>query len=451
MQLELHVAHLHHGIRGPEADADLEFVTELARVASLPFTAESVDVPQLATRAKLAVEEAARRARYAFLTRVAQQINAQNVAVGHNADDQAETVLMHLLRGAGPAGLRGMLPATRMRDYRLLPQAEGLPVELTLIRPLLNTPRADIEAYCRAEGLQARFDRSNLDTTYFRNRLRHEVLPYLAQINPRISERLRSLAEVVRADYALLNEFVTVAQDTLLVASHPDAVIFDLPRWREQPIAIRRALIRRSAYQLRRMMRDIAFDHVENALELVQRGDTGAQAILPHGVCVTVGYTTLVIAHSGALHLPIERPWLEPATEMAVAVPGVTVLPNGWALHATEHAEWDSTQITANPNPLIAWLDQDALQDQPVLRTRRKGDRFQPQGMEGSDVRLSDFLINTKLPRPWRDHLPLLVSNERLLWVVGLRLSQAALVNDGTRRVVQFRLVGPQKLTGRCE
>lgn len=451
LRLELHVAHLHHGIRGAEADADLAFVMELAREAGLPFTAESIDVPQLASQARLAVEEAARRARYDFLARVAQRFDAPTIAVGHNADDQAETVLMHLLRGAGPAGLRGMLPATRLRDYHLLPQAEKLPAELTLIRPLLDTTRAEIEAYCIEEGLETRFDRSNLDTTYFRNRLRHEVLPYLAEINPRISERLRNLAEVVRADYGLLHEFITVAQDTLLIAAHPDALIFDLLRWREQPIAVQRALIRRSAYQLRRTLRDIAFGHVEQAVDVAQRGHTGAQATLPHGLHLTVGYTTVVIAHAGALHLPVERPWLDPVDEISVAIPGVTALPDGWALHATELVDWDSNRIAVNPNPLVAWIDRDALGDQPLLRTRRTGDRFQPQGMQGSVVRLSDFLINTKLPRPWRDHLPLLVSGNQLLWVVGMRMSQGSMVGPGTRQVLHLRLTGPRENLVRCE
>jgi len=449
LDLELHVAHLHHGIRGADADADLEFVAQLARDAGLPFSTESADVPALAAGARLALEETARRVRYTFLARVAQQVGAQSIAVGHNADDQAETVLMHLLRGAGPAGLRGMLPATRLRDYHLLQEAEGLPPELVIIRPLLATTRAEIEAYCNAAGLVTRLDRSNLDTTYFRNRLRHEVLPYLADINPRISERLRNLAEVVRADYGLLHEFITVAQDTLLVATYPDALVYDLRRWREQPLAVRRALIRRSAYELRRSLRDVAFGHVEQAVDVAQNGQTGAQATLPRALNLTVGYTTVIIAHEGALHLPVERPWLQPKQEIPVAIPGVTALPDGWMLHATVCTDWDSQRIETNPNPLVAWIDKDALGSQLVIRTRRGGDRFQPQGMHGAEVRLSDFLTNTKLPRPWRDHLPLLASDDRLLWVIGMRVSHGALVRATTTRVIHLRVSGPPENAAR--
>ncbi len=384
LDLELHVAHLHHGIRGADADADLEFVAQLARDAGLPFSTESADVPALAAGARLALEETARRVRYTFLARVAQQVGAQSIAVGHNADDQAETVLMHLLRGAGPAGLRGMLPATRLRDYHLLQEAEGLPPELVIIRPLLATTRAEIEAYCNAAGLVTRLDRSNLDTTYFRNRLRHEVLPYLADINPRISERLRNLAEVVRADYGLLHEFITVAQDTLLVATYPDALVYDLRRWREQPLAVRRALIRRSAYELRRSLRDVAFGHVEQAVDVAQNGQTGAQATLPRALNLTAGYTTVILpmkghctfrssdrGYSRSRRSRSRSPVFQPCP-----TDGCSTLP---AMHGLgQPTDRDQSQ-------LVALIDKDALGSWPI-RTRRGGDRFQPQGMHGAEV-----------------------------------------------------------------
>ncbi|MBN1248100.1 MAG: tRNA lysidine(34) synthetase TilS [Anaerolineae bacterium] len=442
-RITLHVAHLNHGIRGKEADGDEAFVVDLASRWDLAVTTERVDIPELARRQKLALEETARRARYAFLCRVAQQCGARQVAVAHNADDQAETVLMHLLRGSGPAGLRGMLPSTLMRDYRLLPHCAHPPADLRLIRPLLSTSRADIEAYCREHALPTRFDRSNLDTTYYRNKLRHEVLPYLREINPQISERLRNLAEVVRADYNLLKEFVSVARDTLLVSTLPDALVFDLARWREQPLAIQRAIVRQSAYKLRRTLRDVDFQHVEHAVQIAQTGQTGAQAVLPHQLALTVGYTTLTIGDADALHLPAERPWLPPDAEIPIAVPGVTPLPNGWQLHAQEMAHWNMETIRRNPNPLVAWLDRDAVGKAPALRTREEGDRFRPQGMDGAEVRLSDFLINIKLPRRWRDHLPLLVADDHILWVTGLRLSQKARVREDSERVAYLRLCGP--------
>ena len=184
MDLQLYVAHLHHGARGADADADARFVAEAATEWQVPVTVERQDVPALARQHGLAFEEAARRVRYGFLIRLAGEVGAHKVAVGHNADDQAETVLMHLIRGSGPAGLRGMRPLTPITDYRMLePFVLNGGVDVSLVRPLLEVTRDEIERYCAEQGLTPRFDRSNLDTTFFRNRLRHELLPALEAVS----------------------------------------------------------------------------------------------------------------------------------------------------------------------------------------------------------------------------------------------------------------------------
>jgi tRNA(Ile)-lysidine synthase len=336
-----------------------------------------------------------------------------------------------------------MLPKTRLREYRLLETSPKPPSNTVLIRPLLATSRADIEAYCQANDLETRFDESNLDTTYFRNRLRHEVLPYLSGIVPGFATRLWHLAEVVRADYQLLQEFASVAYDTLLQASYADALVFDLARWREQPLAIRRSVIRRAAFRLAHTLRDVDFDHVEQAVAVAQQGQTGAEAVLPRGLRLRVGYTTLTIAEGDALHLPPERPWLDRDDEIQVAVPGVTPLHQGWSLHVRKFARWDMKTISQNPNPLAAWMDADSLGNRPLLRVRRTGDRFRPHGMGGAQVRLSDFLINIKMPRSWRDHLPLLEAKGRIVWVIGQRLADSAIVRETTGSAVYMRLLGP--------
>lgn len=443
-----HVAHLHHGLRGGDADADAAFVAALAARWELPCTVVHADVPTLAQRAGLAFEEAARRVRYGFLLQLAQQLGIPAVAVGHHADDQAETVLMHLLRGAGPAGLRGMLPLTpfaTLAPLLLLPDGSPAPAALSvqLLRPLLEFTRTEIEAYCRERQLETRFDRSNLDTTFFRNRLRHETLPYLAQLNPRIADRLCRLAEIVQADYALLEQLTDAAWTALLVTIHTDAVVFALEGWRAQPLALQRLLLRRAAFYLRRTLRDVDFAHVEQAVSVAQHGTTGAEATLPRGLVVRVGYTTLTVAAVEALHLPENRPWLAPEQTLPLVVPGVTVLPDGWMLSADVQAGWDLANIAANPYPLVAWIDAAALAPGAVLRTRQRGDRFRPQGLGGAVKRLSDFLINARIPRAWREHLPLLVGGGDVLWVVGVRLSEAALVRPQTTAVIRLEFHPP--------
>ncbi len=443
-----HVAHLPHGARGADADADADFVVALASRWGLPCTVGRADVPALAQREGLAFEEAARRVRYGFLLQTAQAARARAVAVGHHADDQAETVLMHLLRGAGLAGLRGMAPITSfaaLAPLLILPDGSPAPrdVDVQLIRPLLQTPRAEIEAYCREQGLETRFDRSNLDTTLFRNRLRHETLPYLAELNPRIAERLCRLAEVARADYALLEQLTEATWAALIVEQRPEAVTLALDGWRAQPLALQRLLLRRAAFHVRPTLRDVDFVHVENAVALAQTGATGAVATLPNGIALRVGYTTLTVSAEEGARLPETRPWLVPGTRLALSLPGETELPGGWTLSATRVEPWDLAAIAANADPFVAWVDAQAVTGGAMLRTRERGERFRPQGLGGAGVRLSDFLINVRFPRAWRDALPLLVAGEEVLWIVGVRLSETALVRPHTGAVLRLEVRPP--------
>ena len=444
--LQLTIAHLHHGARGADADADAEFVASLAKEWGLPVTIERMDVPALARAHKMAFEETARRVRYAFLARVAGESGALKIAVGHNADDQAETVLMHFLRGAGPAGLRGMLPRTPLTDYRLLSPftqpPDGPTERLTIIRPLLSVRRSEIEGYCASQGLTPRFDRSNLDTTYFRNRLRHELLPLLETYNPNIQARLCHTAAVIAADYELLAGLRERAWCEVVREAREGAITFGRAEWRALPVALQRATLRQAAYRLRRTLRDVDFHHVENARQIGSRGETGAQATLPMGLALTVGYDTLTVSDSGdAIPSPLpDEPLLWRAEPLAVRVPGITPLPGSdWALHATMEEEWDLAIIAANPDAWTAYLDAEQLGGPLWLRSRRPGDRFRPQGMAGHGGKLSAFMINLKIPRAQRDHVPLLVAGDKIVWVCGRRIGEGATVRPETRRVIKLQ------------
>ncbi|MFZ5918851.1 MAG: tRNA lysidine(34) synthetase TilS [Chloroflexota bacterium] len=441
--LSLHVAHLNHRIRGADADADAAFVAHLAAAWGLPCTVEAQDVPALARRRKLAVEEAARQARYTLLARLAGQVGARVVAVGHNADDQAETVLMHFLRGAGLAGLRGMLPKTPLGEYRLLggQTAEGM----WLIRPLLEIPRAEIQAYCAAHGLEPRFDRSNLDTTYFRNRLRHELFPILETYRTHVREVIRRTAQVAAADYALLQEVLAAAWAGVMRSADDEAVVLDLAGWRALPLSLRRATLRQAVQRLRRNLRDINFVHVEEAVRIAGEKETGAMASLPGGLVLLVGYETLTVADKGYAPAAEDRPVLWVA-RLPLVAPGCTPLPGpgGWRV-LIEPLSRDELPPgwEANPDRWQAFIDAGAIgAGGLVLRQRRPGDRFQPQGMEGHTKSVSDFLINVKAPAAWRDRAPLLVSaadEGRILWVAGWRLDERARVGPETERVLRVR------------
>ncbi len=418
LAMALHVATLDHGLRGPASAADAAFVERTARRWGLPVHRATRDVQAVARSLGLGLEEAARLARYTFLAQAAYQVGAQAIAVGHNADDQAETILMHLIRGSGLAGLRGMLPLAPLSDYHLLPDAPPAGA-LVLLRPLLDIPRADIEAYCAAHDLHPRQDATNVELTYFRNRLRHQVLPLLATLNPNIRQLLVRTGHVLAADYALLQELVQAEFTAALRRQLEDVIVLDLERFRRPalPQAIRRGLVREALRRLAPELRDVGFLAVEQALEAALAGTTGSQVTLPGGVMLRVDYRSLTFHRPGAPLHCTDRPWLPPGTALRVRVPGPTVLPtSGWVLHT----RWlqpgeDPASFWGRPFTATLALPEPA---ELTLRTRRPGDRFAPQGLGGHTQKLSDTLINARIPAPQRDVLPLLVVDGQLAWVV---------------------------------
>jgi tRNA(Ile)-lysidine synthase len=467
--LVLHVAHLHHGLRGEEAEADADFVQALAEEWDLPCTVERASVPDIAREQSLAIEEAARRARYGFLSGVAVSVGAQTIAVGHNADDQAETVLMHFVRGSGLAGLRGMLPSTPLAHYRIYdsdaprtqPPATGLQspgANLHLIRPLLEVTRDEVESYCDHHHLKPRFDRSNLDTTYFRNWLRYEVLPLLCQHNPNVRVVMRRSARVIADEYALLRSLLAETWPDVVVeeVTHVEGtatggdrrIVFDLAAWRALPVALQRSTLREAIHRLRRTLRNINFVHVEDAVRVALHGTTGDQATLPRGLILTVGYDRFAITDLEGVQPIPDWPLLPAGSpELPVLKPGDTHLPgSAWVLKARLVARdelplgWD-----ANPDPWLAYLDARAVAGHLVLRPRRPGDRFQPLGLGGHTVKLADFYTNQKVPRAARDRLPLLVVEDsvsdvgRITWVCGWRVDERARVRAETEQVLVLR------------
>jgi tRNA(Ile)-lysidine synthase len=478
-ELALHIAHLHHGLRGAEADADARFVRSLSEGWDLPCTVAMMDVPALARQQRLALEEAARRARYSFLAGVARAVGARTIAVGHNADDQAETVLMHWLRGAGLAGLRGMMPSTPLQDYRLgfsdwgqepdaskvggipsPPILYGVASGLSLVRPLLEVQRSEIEVYCDFYELEPRFDRSNLDTTFFRNWLRHEVLPLLTQHNPKARTVMRRSARVLADDYALLRSLLHDVWPQVVVEEYgPDVapeeeasgegdsgagsrVVFDLVAWRALPTSLQRSTLREAIHRLRRSLRNINFVHVEDALTVACEGTTGDQATLPRGLMLTIGYNQFVVGDAGATEPLPDWPLLPfEATSLPVDVPGITPLPDSdWGLQVRIlkrdelPCDWDS-----NADPWRAFVDASAIGGELRLRNRCHGDRFCPLGLGGHKVKLGDFLTNQKVPRIARERLPLLEGAGGIVWVCGQRIDERARVRSETDLVLDAR------------
>jgi tRNA(Ile)-lysidine synthase len=412
LALDLRACHVHHGLR-PSAERDAVFVEQLASTLGCPLEIERVVVPLGAGRSP---EEAARAARYAALERVARAVGADRVALGHTADDQAETVLMRVLQGAGPRGLSG------------IPVRRG-----PFIRPLLDVGRGEVLAHLAAHDLSWVEDETNRDPKFLRNRIRHEMLPLLAaQGWPEIGRALRRIArasrETVEALDALLGpEAARLARPAL------GGFLIDLAPLRERPPGVAKALLRAAllraapAAVLRGGLRE---SHL-TALHALLGGRVGARVRLPRGLLVERARDGLWVAR-----------WTPPADPLAISVPGETAFFGGGVRLQVD-------VVSSAPEPPAdarweAWFDADAVPGPLAIRHCRPGDRVEPFGGEGP-VRVMSLLARAGVPRVGRPRWPLLVgggvSGEEVLWVIGVRRGRQAPVGPETRAMLRVRAV----------
>lgn len=414
-------AHFNHQLR-PDAAADADFVCALAAGLGLPCVVGQGDVAGLANRESLSLEEAARKLRYRFLFEQAHRYRARAVAVAHTADDQAETVLMHFLRGAGLPGLKGMLPQTLLAEFD---------PTLPLVRPLLGWRRADTEAYCRAHQLDFRVDSTNTDETYLRNRLRHRLLPALEEYNPAIRDALARTSQALQGDYEIVQAALNAAWASVCLESGPHFVAFDQARLAALSLPLRRGLLRRAAFDLRHGLRDLNFDALQRAAAL-------QPVELAGGLALFVEAGRVYLAASEADLPTAQWPQLEveplPLTHEPVS------LGHGWQLVLSVHSTV-LPKYTNNPDPFSAWLDADLTEGCLSLRSPRPGDQLEPLGMPGRHVKLSDLFINLKIPRRARRRWPLICLNDAVAWVPGLRLGHLARVTGKTTRTLWLRLI----------
>ncbi|MGE5560893.1 MAG: tRNA lysidine(34) synthetase TilS, partial [Chloroflexota bacterium] len=343
---------------------------------------------------------------YAFFERAAAAAGADRVALGHNADDQAETIIMRLLRGAGSEGLAGIPP-----------------VRLPYIRPLIETTRSVIEAYCQANGLHPRYDATNADPAYLRNRIRHGLMPLLKEYNPRLVPALSELGDRLRAEA----DYIDKQAEAALASCGTDGAL-DCACLLALPVALQRATLR-AYYRRETGAEPLGYHHVERMRELVAAGRAGHQQ-LPGGFSARCERGLLRIVRAAEAF---------PAFAVKPAIPGLTALPTGETLAAwlTEPARFDWSTVNAGRQ---AFLDAAGCQGGIVIRNRRLGDRIRLPGVGGL-TKLQDVLVDAKVPRWERDRLPLLARDDEVLWIPGLRVSESVQVTGRTRQVLALQLM----------
>jgi tRNA(Ile)-lysidine synthase len=402
------IGHFNHQLRGREADDDELFCVALGTGLGIPVEVGRADVRGLARAERKSIEDAARTARYAFLDDAADRTGADVIAVGHTRDDQAETFLLRLLRGAGPRGLAGIHP----RAGRV-------------VRPLLEIPRDELRSYVRDQQLAFRTDASNVDVDIPRNRIRHELLPWLETFTPGVAAVLAREAAVARDDEDRLHE-EAIDLAGLIVLTTDGRVELDAAALRALPRALA-SRVARMAMERAAPGRFVGYEHIERALELAGEDSAGSVSLPGH-----------VATRSGSRIVFGAR--LDPAFSnffrIPLSIPGEVTVP-GWAVSA-HLPEGDAPWVQTNSRVVV---DSGRLKLPLAVRSRRPGDRFRPKGLAGRSRKLQDVLVDEKVPRAERDLLPLVVdANDRIVWIAGHAVGEDFGVTEPSQAVIFLKV-----------
>lgn len=469
-QLQLALAHVNHQLRGRESDEDEMFVKGLAEKLGLPFFSQRIETSTYARHHKLSVETAARELRYQALENFREDWQARAVVTAHTLDDQAETILDHILRGCGLAGLAGMAADSKFSLKAPPPDsstAAGRKPALRILRPLLPFARAQIEEYARFRQLQWREDRTNTDTQFRRNRIRHELLPLIkARFNPQIARSLEHLSNIaVAAENYLLAEAESCLPE-IIKERQSGKIILDLELfWKYFPI-IRSYVVRAALQQLLPPPVEPTFEETSRILNLLERGHdekpaTGKRYIWRGQIEVTVDHDGAVfwrrgqsaegrgrrakgderrselslVAHCPSLVVKIGERCEIPGTAVAILVERKE-LPRDWREQVNDHSQF---------------VDAEKVQGELRVRFPRPGDRFVPlRARDHGELnrgakKLSDFFTDLKVPLHRRQAVPILES-DAIIWICGYRLDNRFKITPATRSVLHLQLLQQENL-----
>lgn len=404
--------HVEHGVRGQESLEDAAFVEKICREHTIEYRLVQVCVPELARREKLSVEEAGRRARYEAFERIRQETGADKIAVAHNRDDQAETVLFQIARGSGLTGAGGIRP-----------------VRGAVIRPLLSCSRAEIEEYLRGHSQTWRTDATNQETDYARNRIRHQILPLLEeQINSAGREHIAALAEELQRVQAYMEQETQKCLEELADFGE-GTVQITVSALKEKPSLLQEYVLRESLRRAGCPLKDISRRHIADIKKLAG-GQSGRQTMLPGGWQAVRSFDKLLLkkADEKGQELPFS---------VHAEVPGSCETPEG----TFEFRIFSNENKNIFQNTYTKRLDCDRIGNNLFIRTRRPGD-YIVINRQGGKKKLKEYLIEEKIPAGQRNHILLLAQGREILWVIGHRVSEAYRVSPETKRILEIRRIG---------
>lgn len=416
--ISIFAAHVDHMFRGAESAEEAKFVVDFCQKRGIKCYHTAIDVPEFIRQTHLSEEEAARFIRYQYLRQIAEELGGAKIATGHHRDDQAETVLINVLRGAGSVGIRGIQP-----------------IHGDVIRPLLCLTRAEIIRYCEKQQLEPRFDSSNLETKYLRNRIRLKLLPELEQqYNGAVKDALCRMATIVGEEH----DFIRITAENMwpqLVVEEDNQLFFDTKKMEKIHLAVLREIFRLGIEKKQGNLTGISFFHVETLVELLTNGQVGSIIQLPGSLLACKSYNGVYLrSKSFSTEKKVEYAGQD------IVVPGTTSIPELGIMLCTEVVDTKSSPSQRNIG-VFDWL---ALAKPLHIRIRLAGDKFQPMGLHGTK-KLKDFFIDEKVPRETRNLVPIICDQNDIIWVGGYRQSNVGQVTEKTKEILQIRIIKLQQ------
>lgn len=405
--LTLIVAHLNHSFRGKDADSDAEYVRQLSQKLGLDHVIKKINVPELLAKKSVSPQEGAREIRYAFLKNTAQQYNCNKVALGHHLDDQAETVLLNLIKGAGLDGLKGIVPK------------RGI-----YIRPMIEIKKTELEKYCDEHHLSICIDASNYQDIYLRNKIRNKLLPWLVEeFNPNIVEGLANTAEIVRAENDYLEQLAQMKERDCRVKldTEKNKGEWSTEGFDKMHISLQRRLIRLITSLVTGESQKLPYNHVEKVRSLILNKISGNVLELPGKIVAIYQYERLKILKKEEYYYskePVEFCY-ELNIPGSVRINEINTVVESRIISPWENMEY--FELNHRKEAIISIDPDDSL----IIRNRRPGDKINPIGMKGSK-KVKDLLIDEKVSKEERDRIPIIVSKKtnKIIWVAGFRLSK---------------------------
>ena len=437
LSLRLGVAHLNHSLRQKDSDNDAEFVESLAKKLDLPYYVSKKNVRKYQLENKLSPEEAARCVRYAFYNSVAVKNRFNKIALGHNKNDNAELVLMYLFRGSGLAGISGMPPVRDSQNTCI-----------KIVRPLIRSTRCEIIDFLISKGLKYVLDSSNKDTKYFRNRIRRHLIPSLeTSYNPRIIETLDRFASIARCEEEWIENIINPLFEKSVSAIQNDKVILSVPVLDEIHAAAKRRVIRKVLAKVKGNLRRIAFSHIDSVIRLSESRNAYGRLDLPDRIRVKRNDDILIFSKENKALRELDEKFDKTKTldfEYKILKPGKNI-ESMFIKEINAHLKFckidikDISDLYRTGNR-IAFFDMVDLNFPLILRNFRPGDRFKPLGMSGTQ-KVKKYFINNKISRSERSGFPVLLSGDKIIWVVGLGIDDFARIKPLTRNVLKAEIL----------